>query len=79
MNTAIGAGTLALPFTFSQMGLVNGIILVSFMGILTSFSLVFVSRVSLATRCNSYPSNRNEILVKFKSFPVNFMENQLKL
>lgn len=55
-NTMIGTGMLAMPFAFSQLGIAQGLVMVSITGILAAAGLILLSKSAqvLESRCVSF-------------------------
>ncbi|KAL2894942.1 Amino acid transporter AVT6A [Bienertia sinuspersici] len=55
-TTIVGAGIMALPATFKQLGLIFGVTLIIFAALLTEFSIDILLRFSKASKSSSYSS-----------------------
>lgn len=53
-KSAVGAGTLALPFVFAELGLVNGLIMLVFGSLSTTMMLYFLGRLAAKTDQSDY-------------------------
>jgi amino acid permease len=53
-NTTIGAGILALPFQIRSLGLIPGIFLLVFIGILSTFTLHLLNEINPKSKVSSY-------------------------
>ncbi|XP_021767668.1 amino acid transporter AVT6A-like [Chenopodium quinoa] len=55
-TTIVGAGIMALPATFKQLGLIPGVTLIILAAFMTEFSIDMILRFSKASKSNSYSS-----------------------
>lgn len=53
-TTIVGAGIMALPATFKQLGVIPGVIIIVLAGFLTEKSIEMILRFSRAAKTNSY-------------------------